>query len=406
VTKAHIALLVSIAALVLSCGGASGQLAGYERCIADDEPNRARTGVVEEYGGEVRWDGRGSSRPPLFTVAEQRTNCELMIKVTRQNGASYENGPFRWAIHFRGRKTPEQLVYMASIGERRSVIVHDGRVSEPYDNIVFEPRYSSNGKHVGYVGRRGETEIVVVDGQQQLRHTGIERVFKRRSDLHMSSFDVLDDGRAVTFVAMKDDKVRVYVGGEPHPIAFGDVPEQQIQKSPNGKRFAYRARLGFRWVLVVDGAVIDHPGTGTKLSWSEDGSRYGFVVSGARVIPGPGEPPHPAEGYVLDGVFYPLQGMSRIEHRHGHWILTRANPRRIIIRGAATPTEAPTADQYEPKRTTYLRQATRMQIGESLGPAFDAIRMNSIKIENGVVSYEGERNKKVIKVVNNVITAQ
>ena len=54
----------------------------------------------------------------------------------------------------------------------------------------------------------------------------------------------------------------------------------------------------------------------------------------------------------------------------------------------------------------YMRQAVRVQIGESLGPAFDAIRMNSLVIDNGVVSYDGERDKKVIKVVNNVIAAQ
>ena len=294
------------------------------------------------------------------------------------------------------------LVYTAGLPGSQSVVVVNGRPSALYDGRVFEPRVSRNRQHVGYVMQRGDMKIVVVDGEEQLRHPGIATMFKGNGPVQMSWFDVLDDGRSLVFAEEASGKIRAFLGGEPLEPAYDGVLRDGVSQSPDGKHYMFKARVGSRWRYVLDGEVLEHPGVAGRVAWSKEGDEYAFVVMHARVIPAPGEPSEPAEGYVLNGTFVPHAHTSGINHQRGYWLVTTRDPHSITILGLPTPSKSPTDDEYVPAGSR-AASAIRVRIGDSLGPVFDSIEPREITITDGQVRYRGKRGNDTLDVVNNVI---
>lgn len=392
------------AALVLGCAGARPSLGSYEQCMADGAANRERVGTVRAYQSSVYWEPSHNLHDPLFRIVERRETCMNTWTVTGRDGLRFEAGPFRW-VHFEAaRESPAQFVFTAKRGDEVAVFVN-GEAGMPYDQTEFSPRYSRRQGHLGYVARRSGTSLVVVDGAVQLEHPGVEEYFRRGekiSNATKSWFAVLEDGRSIAVARESDGRLRTYVGGKPEGHVVDDLIRDGLSISPDGKRYAYRARIGHRNVMVVDGEILEHPGVPGPFAWSEDGTSYGLVVVHARVIHAPGEreTPQPAEGYVIDGAYTPLAGTQRLSFVRGHWVVSTRHPSTLVVLGVPTPDVAPTDDAY---RASTAYHGVRVRLGESLGPLVDSVRTDSFRFEDGVISYTGTRKSLQIRVVNNVI---
>lgn len=143
--------------------------------------------------------------------------------------------------------TPDgrRLVYVALRGEK-TVVVVDGREGKAYDRVgAAIPVFSADGKHMAYTARDyGRPEVVVLDGKEG---PGFEAV----------------PATSLVFSAAGD---RFAYGGRRENGRWSAVvdgvvgPEyDQVDRlafGAEGGRFAYHAKKGGRWVLVVDGKEV------------------------------------------------------------------------------------------------------------------------------------------------------
>lgn len=87
------------------------------------------------------------------------------------------------------------------------------------------------------------------------------------------------DGRrvAVGVQRAKDGKMVVVVDGKDGP-PVDEIFSADMQFSPDGKRLAYRVRVGEKQAYVVDGAVGPPQDAVGGFTFSPDGSRFGYAV--------------------------------------------------------------------------------------------------------------------------------
>jgi Tol biopolymer transport system component len=95
------------------------------------------------------------------------------------------------------------------------LVVVDGKAGTEYDDIPSPPIFSPDGKRVAYGVKKGEKQLVVVDGKAGKEYDEIS-------------------------------------GGFP-PIKLAPVRFSAVVFSPDGKRVAYAAKNGEKWLVVVDG---------------------------------------------------------------------------------------------------------------------------------------------------------
>jgi hypothetical protein len=172
--------------------------------------------VVVDGMGQVECDGvltwppfwRSNDHLPTYSIA-RGDSCFVIA-----NGTEDPTGNLRDAIPLivaNGTK----VIWWGMEG-----FVLDGMPEANYD-MYCEPFASPDGGHVAFVARR--------NGKRLLVHDGVEG----------SQYDAIGIG-------VPDDEIEA----SDRPWALED--EQPIF-SPNGKRLAYRARRGNKWLMVVDG---------------------------------------------------------------------------------------------------------------------------------------------------------
>ena len=168
------------------------------------------------------------------------------------------------------------------LGDKYIVVV-DGRESKPYDH-VSEPYFSSDSKHVAYVGssfkpaRQGIAHAVaVIDGVEGEKFDRID-----------PSFYFSPDGSRVAYNAERDGKSVLVVDGR--NFVYDKIIH--LKFSQDGRRLMLVAELGARRVLLLDGNELkyepsdDEPDAAKaydshedELAFSTDGKRTAFVAS-------------------------------------------------------------------------------------------------------------------------------
>jgi TPR repeat protein/WD40 repeat protein len=86
------------------------------------------------------------------------------------------------------------------------------------------------------------------------------------------------DGRRYAYLAKQGDGWRVVLDGQEQPIYKG-IGDRSLRFSPDSKRFAYAAFTGDKWALVVDGK--EHPMEGgiySSLAFGPDSRRFACVA--------------------------------------------------------------------------------------------------------------------------------
>ncbi|MBC8874264.1 MAG: hypothetical protein H8E44_32920 [Planctomycetes bacterium] len=160
----------------------------------------------------------------------------------------------------------------------------------PAFDKVDQPLFSPDGSRVAYRGVKGDTCVVVVDGQPSPEY---DRSYE---NIFFSS-----DSKRVAYIAKRGEKKLVVVDGEPS-LEYDDVGSPVF--SQDGLHVAYRARKGDKeWVILDGQAVAEHEGIGAKspiLSQLGNYLAYG-VRNGKKVHVVVGETPGPEYDGIAQG---------------------------------------------------------------------------------------------------------
>ena len=188
--------------------------------------------------------------------------------------------PTRFPPFFRMWVTPDgqRLAYIARKGNK-NVIVLDGMQSEEYDSIEFRwglaghPQFSPDGKRFMYGARRGKKFVVVVDGKESRDYDELMTWHftpnSRHTFLVASRESVSGKQR---FVAVLDG----VEGPEYDEIQINPRPHYPTHLSPDGQHVMYAARRGERWVLVKDGIESKDYDEIGWMAFSPDGQRFAY----------------------------------------------------------------------------------------------------------------------------------
>lgn len=209
-----------------------------------------------------------------------------------------KEGPFAWAGQAVFSPDGRRVAYGA--GEQsKAFVVLDGKRSESFDSIG-EMAFNSGGTSFGFIGKIGEDAFVVVDGKrseacqsvEELRMVGSEPVYvadrkgvravfkgstcieevRQAGDLRIS-----ENGRVYAYCAHKTKLAHVAVG-EKKSEEFDEVGPPVLSR--DGARFAFSARSGQKWLLVVDGRRVEEEGfyRDGMPSFSPDGKIFAYVA--------------------------------------------------------------------------------------------------------------------------------
>ncbi|APR75868.1 Hypothetical protein A7982_01215 [Minicystis rosea] len=273
------------------------------------------------------------------------------------------------------------LVATAPSGESRLIV--DG-VERAVEGSIYKARFSRDGEHFAYSAFDGKAYTVVVDGKVVGPTRGARSAVLR---------DVLDDGRAWFSEQTTDGRDRMVLGSwvsQP----FDRVGPWDVRRDG---RFMGVLSRGAQFEIVIDGRSKWPQGEVLTIARSPDGARSGYLLRRdgrvEAVVDGiPLEvPDRPGAESWIDLGF--ASGLAYVA-----WYPT-GDRNTYTIAGAPTPAAPPSVGPMPPGR-----QGTRVQIGASFGPKFEAVAPETlVRDAEGRVHYEGWYDGRKYYVVDNVI---
>jgi dipeptidyl aminopeptidase/acylaminoacyl peptidase len=145
----------------------------------------------------------------------------------------------------------------------------DGVESKGYDAFHQENRYfGPRGKHVAFSARDGDVFKIVRDGVESKGYRG-----------STGPPTISPDGKRIAFVAFPEPKpsgrMCMVVDGKEGPLYDG-IDKRSPVFSADGRRIAYMAKKGDRFVVVVDGEESPEFDELSFPAFSPDGSRIAY----------------------------------------------------------------------------------------------------------------------------------
>jgi Tol biopolymer transport system component len=274
--------------------------------IDQDNPLSGHTFQFSNDGSRVAYVG-STDHPG------SRTGPSLQVVLDGTARAAYSAIP---EMMFAGNRH----AYVGMKAARKYVLVLDGKEqSGTFDGI--QHLRGNDAGHIAFVGRRGDTWTVVVNGVAGITHQQPSQnlnnlvlaptkarvaypvVDSQKRGVGGLAVDLYVDGRVVrssigfnrvVFSPDGDRLAAAYVTAEPgraqvHRVMVDDwtsqdyadvplaaAPSAGLQFSPDSKRFAFPARNGTSSFVVVDGEESSGYGTVRNFHFSSDSKRYGF----------------------------------------------------------------------------------------------------------------------------------
>jgi hypothetical protein len=392
------ALLVGVALTTAACS--QGYRSSYEQCR--DEPRAWGEGTSRSGGFEERlgfnWGDWGKSYgyPVRWSVTERIQGCRHIVSFA-DGARRWQTRPYGYVDSFGTDPSGLRFAFVASDDKEYAVI--DGVEGPPWDDVLWPPTFSNDGQHVAYLAKDAAGGAVVLDG----------KVIARAAGFVANNFS-LDDGGTVAAVAQRADGKVVVVRGEQTSGAFDEICELSFVVSA-AKRFAFVGRRAGRFLAVVDFIEIDAPGvpSGCDVIFSADGKRYAYsTVAHRRKRDGSDEQTF---SVVIDGEVHVFSGRADVARLTSDLALVSYEKQSFVqhlkLMGATTPDKPPSADDYHPPQYYGTPgTATRVELGDSIGPAFDSVELESFaRSPDGHVSYVGLRGGARFAVLDNVLQA-
>jgi dipeptidyl aminopeptidase/acylaminoacyl peptidase len=155
------------------------------------------------------------------------------------------------------------VAYGAAREESWVMVVNGKTVGGPFED-VSTPAISRDGRVIAYAAEGEKTWLFV--GDRKIEIPGMpSRVFLSR------------DGSAWAYLARRQVVTEKGAGEQ-----FDEILDPEF--SPDGKRLAFGARRGERWILVIDGREVPAEGMVSGPFWSEDGCQVGYGALRGREI--------------------------------------------------------------------------------------------------------------------------
>ena len=259
-----------MATFVLGCAtGCAHAQSSYQQCLdhpAEWGEGTSRTGGWSKHLGMQLsdWGGHDSYAERLV-ITERIEHCKHIVTV-QSDGGTFESRPYGYVDQYASDTRGRRYAFVGS--DAKAYVVIDGVESQPWDEVIWPPRFSTNGHHVAYLARDERGGAAVVDGKSVMRAFGFE------SD----NFELLDDGRVAAVRRFADGHVDVAFGGH-NSARLDEIGELSFVISASG-RLAFVGRSRNRWRAFVDLEAVDAPGVpiGYEVFFSLDGSRYAYAT--------------------------------------------------------------------------------------------------------------------------------
>jgi len=202
---------------------------------------------------------------------------------------------------FTGRLARQHIAYAAK-KEGNEYWVVDGQPGKIYDELFRNFEFSPDGQHFIYSARQGKKDVLVRDGQEVGTYDFLEETAFSADGNHLAY--VVGEGERpkepwhskvttrlelVGAALAQDIHPRVHATivdkGKRHVVLDGKEGPQydfitSLTFSSDGQRFAYKARRGRKWLVVIDGRedqrVFDYF-TRKPIHFSPDGKRVAYV---------------------------------------------------------------------------------------------------------------------------------
>lgn len=187
-------------------------------------------------------------------------------------------------------------------GKFQRFVVSDNTRGTTYDNILSDPQYSQDGKHLGYCAQQDDKYLKIIDGQEQTitkeiyLNNGCDSLFaynpspSRNYNLHQTVTS--PDGKSVleesscanTRASCEIYKTLLLSTGEKKKFGpYWDIVNY-TQFSLDSKHFAYSAQVivdkGQYTAVIIDGKINDKYNEVWNLRFSDDSQ---FLIYNARL---------------------------------------------------------------------------------------------------------------------------
>jgi hypothetical protein len=149
----------------------------------------------------------------------------------------------------------------------------DGAAGKTFDDIRSEPCFSSDGKRMAYVARRGLKVLAVVDGVEGKEYDHDDTMMDKIRLTYDIRFS--PDSQHVAYVAKEGGKQFLVLDGV-EGKAYDQIWWYKSPFSPDSRRTAYLAWAGGKEYVVVDGQEGKAYRDAYGLVWSPDSKQIAF----------------------------------------------------------------------------------------------------------------------------------